>query len=230
MSERGNALFLILIAVALFAALSYAITQSGRGAGNASNETNSVYAGQITQIGADLKVGVLRMILNGTPSTSIVTNTPSNRSSAGIGTLNGGNANFCTTGVTCLFAPEGGGMTVPQVPMAALLTSMTATMTSWGWTSYLAGAGSFNGAFFEGLDPGGGGSHAALTGIGTAANDDLVEILPLTSGVCKAINKGLGFGSIILTWGSLPSGTEAGCLDWAADGVTLVYYQVLVAN
>ena len=63
--ERGNALFLILIAVALFAALSYAITQSGRGGGNVGQQTALITAGQLTEEPADVRAAVARMILSG---------------------------------------------------------------------------------------------------------------------------------------------------------------------
>jgi hypothetical protein len=64
-SESGNVLFLILIAVALFAALSYAVTQSTRsGGGDASRETTLVNAASITQYPASVKTAITRMVVS----------------------------------------------------------------------------------------------------------------------------------------------------------------------
>lgn len=63
--QRGNVLFMILIAVALFAALSYAVTSSNRGSGNnVSNETAAAQAAAIVQYGATLKNAVMRMMVS----------------------------------------------------------------------------------------------------------------------------------------------------------------------
>ncbi len=66
-SEKGNILFLILLAVILFAALSYAVTQSLRGGGqDASNEKNIVKGAQIMQYPVGIRAAILRMIVGGT--------------------------------------------------------------------------------------------------------------------------------------------------------------------
>lgn len=65
-NTAGNALFLILIAVALFAALSYAITSSDRGGGNISREQSRLLAGQIVQFGSLIEAAIQRMkLVNG---------------------------------------------------------------------------------------------------------------------------------------------------------------------
>ncbi len=70
--ERGNVLFLILIAVVLFAALSYAIAQSGRSAGaDTALETTVMMAGQITEMPAAIRQGVARMLIDGTTPSAI---------------------------------------------------------------------------------------------------------------------------------------------------------------
>lgn len=65
-AQAGNALFLILIAVALFAALSYAVTTSSRGSGSIEKEQSVIYAAQITEFGATLRSAITRTVLSGT--------------------------------------------------------------------------------------------------------------------------------------------------------------------
>lgn len=63
--ERGNVLFLILIAVALFAALSYAVTSSSRsGGGDAGSESALVKTAAVTQYPASVRTTLIRMIVS----------------------------------------------------------------------------------------------------------------------------------------------------------------------
>lgn len=64
--QSGNVLFLILIAVALFAALSFAMTYSSRsGAGNANRETLNVAISDVLNHFTQVRTAVQRLILTG---------------------------------------------------------------------------------------------------------------------------------------------------------------------
>ena len=102
--ESGNVLFLILIAVALFAALSYAVTSSTRsGGGDASSETNLISSAQVTQYPSSVSTALVRMIISGTAVEEMRFNRPSEYS----------NLDSNSIGV---FHPSGGGATYVTAP------------------------------------------------------------------------------------------------------------------
>jgi len=101
--ESGNVLFLILIAVALFAALSYAVTQSTRsGGGSTEREQALLGSSAMTQYPTALRTSVIRMILGGIGVEQIFFNPPSG-SFGGSGNLD-----------QQVFHPTGGGAVYQQ--------------------------------------------------------------------------------------------------------------------
>ena len=104
-SEKGNVLFLILIAVALFAALSYVVTQSTRsGGGSTEREKNILSSAQMTQYPTALRTSIIRMVLAGVSIENVKFDAP-------------GSTAFNTTSSSQLvFHPQGGGATFQQAP------------------------------------------------------------------------------------------------------------------
>ena len=102
-NESGNVLFLILIAVALFAALSYAVTQSTRsGGGSADRERSILSSASLTQGPTALRTSLIRMVLGGTDVSNMRFNAPANFGSVDEATL--------------VFHPNGGGAVFQRAP------------------------------------------------------------------------------------------------------------------
>lgn len=101
MRQRGNILFLILLAVVLFAALAYAVTSSMRGGGNDSSKENAkLAASQLMNYATLVENAVMRMSFS-TPPQNIQYWTGANSG--------------CTTTSCRLFHPDGGG--VADIPI-----------------------------------------------------------------------------------------------------------------
>jgi len=115
-SESGNVLFLILIAVALFAALSYVVTQSTRsGGGSTEREKNVLSSAQMTQYPTALRTAIIRMVLGGVAVENIAFNTPATFGSVSVSRL--------------VFHPQGGGATFQEAP--ADLSATGAAPLTW---------------------------------------------------------------------------------------------------
>ena len=106
-SQNGNVLFLILIAVVLFAALSFAVTRANQGTGKNTNEEEiKIDVARVVQDCGVLRQSTARFMANSDKSPDMVQ-------------VNDGTDPYypCRTGANCLFAPEGGGAIIPIPPI-----------------------------------------------------------------------------------------------------------------
>ena len=171
--ESGNVLFLILIAVVLFAALSFAITMSNRSGSDVNTDMVRVAASQIIQSGIDIEAGVLRLRVSQAVSDADISfENPMLEDYENPG---------CTRDQCRVFSPTGGQISYNK-PHPEWLNRKFSTEPSFGeWlytgTSCIPGQGTGN-------DAGCAGHPEQL---------ELLAVLPyLTREICIELNKKLG--------------------------------------
>lgn len=183
-SHNGNVLFLILIAVALFAALSYAVTISTRSSGgNASKESASVSAGRILGFETSMRTAITRLTTGNAVSIYDL------KFNNDVYKKKDGSLIFTTMGTPTdpklyVFHPEGGGVS-PQV-FTNIAVQCAACSAGTGLSGHVA-------------------MHwVNMPEIGTSTSDVAVRILGLTKQVCQALNESNGI-SFIPQFNSLPN-------------------------
>ena len=137
--QAGNVLFLILIAVALFAALAYAVTSSSRSGGSStSKEKATANAAAIIQFGTALRNSIMRVkISNGCTDTTLdLASAGYLRNSGSLGSNT--NINAPSDKRCHIFDPAGGNMVAWKPPASSLdfnnpdIASPTALRTGHG--------------------------------------------------------------------------------------------------
>lgn len=170
--ESGNVLFLILIAVALFAALSYAVTQSTRsGGGDAGKETSKISSAQLTQYPAGIRTSLVRMIIGGQNVETLEFNPPADFANCTEYPSSSGKY------PRCVFHPSGGGATY-----SAPATDLVNGTSQWVFNAE-------NEINLVGTSTG--------DDTVTVPTADLIAFLPdVTLSVCETINDQLGINGI----------------------------------
>jgi len=168
-SEKGNALFLILIAVALFAALSYAVTQSGRSGSGIDKEQIIIKAAQVVEQGSLIKTHIQRLYwINEVDQVRM--NSSAYDAAGTVYDPDGGTSTGRTVGV--FNSDDGTPLVYP--PIDIFIPQPPANEKYLAWQIF------FN-------------SRAQISGtdVGTTAGDEILALQKVSKAICEQINKSL---------------------------------------
>ncbi len=182
--QRGNILFLILLAVVLFAALSYAVTSSTRGGGNNANAESADAAGaSIVQFLIDMQTQITRTkMVDNVKEDAFNFCTISNNSPDNIYRFNNNSANCWNCNNACV-----GGSCVVFKPWNS--TGIAAqTFEKYADSVYVADA--YNANYVKG------GHFTANTliiqNVGTPSPELVGIVWGITPDICNAVNRKFG--------------------------------------
>lgn len=173
----GNALFIILIAVVLFAALTYAITSSSRSKGDIALEKASLEVSRMLAYTASLRATVMRMsVTNGVAGDAVMYNNNVYTNNSGAKKLTLGTP---ANPAAYVFHPQGGGLTAQSFE----------AMSSTESCSY---GGCVSGGYAQ---PGHADFYyAKITGVGSDEADVVIVFRLPTQRACMLFNKAVGVG------------------------------------
>jgi hypothetical protein len=236
-STSGNIFFIILIAILLFAALGYAVTQSMRSSGGDVNkEMVELQASQILQFTTAIKGAIARMILNGVPLSGLCFD------SAGFLSVDatwGGtwyNHAGCAAPANRVFESTGGGVAwvgLPKELKADPYPDNTWWITGNGAVQHIqTTAGDL--IFFFSMDR----TNAYAINFCSAVNkklgivydlnnSDPVNINDWRSGYRGIFNDTAGSSAIVGDAQPIFAGKETGCFREGHGGGLLIFYSVL---
>ena len=191
---KGNALFLILIAVALFAALSYAVTQSGRGGSGIDREQADILAAQIMNQVAAIQAQIQRLEIIGNYDQVHMTDTAANDSGT---CFSGKNTTPCRTI----------GLLSDEVGMNLFWDDRIRDSSSSATIRWMMQSLNYQ------IDG---------TPVGSSAPDTIILLIDLSDELCAAINRKVSNTSDIGTFTQVADTTNGvGTLGWITDDGTI---------
>ncbi len=190
--QSGNVLFIILIAVMLFAALTYADTNSGRGGSNSDRERGTINATDYMAYGSGMEKAVARILSDDVSEGALSFENTIWQQYDGTQVETAAMFAACTETKCKVFDPAGGGLSPRQFPQQSVDGPVNGDIRSGDGVVYAL----------------------KVTGVGTTAHDLVLMIAGIDKNTCLRTNDAL---DITNPSGNPPADAWGGAVRYAGS-------------